>query len=73
MDWIAHLPAGVGDLTASLANCARLKSVHSLLFGQKDKDRCRDACWWGLTVQTDDFSHGESKQRVLLNVLQRSL
>lgn len=38
MDWNAHLPARIGDLAASLANCARLKSVFCCCLDKRVKD-----------------------------------
>ena len=56
----AYLPAGIRDLAASLADCARKAvSMACTVLMERDTGLMQGACWGKLTVQTDDFSHDE--------------
>ena len=43
MHQIAHLPAGISDLAASLANCTRIKSVCGLQLGKVGVEKDAEA------------------------------
>lgn len=56
----AYLPAGIRDLAASLADCARRAvSMACTVLTDRDTGSCKARVGGKLTIQTDDFSHDE--------------
>ena len=67
----AYLPAGIRDLAASLAHCARKAvSMACTVLTDRDTGSCKARVRGKLTVQTNDFSHDEGNVHLRLLCLQ---
>ena len=67
----AYLPAGIRDLAASLADCARKAvSIACTVLTDRDTGSCKARVGGKLTVQTNDFSHDEGNVHLRLLCLQ---